>query len=293
MTSLALWRDRRGAVSPTRVATLLVLVWPVLLALAVAATRGLGGRPLNDLIHRAGFWALVFLLVSLAITPLRQSARWAKLVDVRRMIGVASFVYALAHVGLYIADQGFDILHVAAEIWRRVYLLIGFIAFLGLSLLAATSNDAMVKRIGGLRWRQLHQITFAISVLALVHFFQQTKADVTVPTLYAGLFAWLAGYRLLARTRENGTLSPLLLVGLSVLAGILTLLGEAVGISLSFGVPITTVLATAFDLDLGVRPGWIVLAAGLAVAVLDIVRGEGARRRPAGRPVRARPAPAE
>jgi sulfoxide reductase heme-binding subunit YedZ len=186
------------------------------------------------------------------------------------------------HLGLYIADQGFDLIHVAAEIARRIYLLIGFVAFLGLAVLAITSTDTMVKRLGGLRWRRLHQITYVIGLLALVHFFQQTKADVTVPTLYAGLFAWFVGYRLLAAWRGQNALSPLWLALLAIVAGGLTLIGEAIGIALSFGISPVTILATAFDLDLGIRPGWTVMGAGLLVVILDLVRGwseRGAKRR--------------
>jgi sulfoxide reductase heme-binding subunit YedZ len=273
MNALALWRDRRGRVSALRVASLALLLWPAVLAAFVALRYGLGARPLNDLIHRAGYWALIFLLLSLAITPLRQAGRYGKLVDVRRMIGVGAFVYAAVHLGLYIADQGFDLVHVALEIARRIYLLIGFVALLGLTVLAITSTDTMVKRLGGLRWRRLHQITHGIGLLALIHFFQQTKADVTVPTLYAGLFAWLIGYRLLAGWRGQNALSAPWLAALAVAAGLLTLVGEAIGIGLSFGVSPLTILATALDTDLGIRPGWTVMGAGLLVAILDLVRG--------------------
>src|SRR6202166_650160 len=89
--SLALWRDRRGRVSALRIVTLVALVFPLGLALATAWSVGLGARPLNDLIHRAGYWALMFLLLSLAITPLRRVARFGALIDVRRMIGVGAF----------------------------------------------------------------------------------------------------------------------------------------------------------------------------------------------------------
>jgi sulfoxide reductase heme-binding subunit YedZ len=206
------------------------------------------------------------------------------------MIGVGAFAYAAAHLSLFVADQKFDLLHVAAEIAKRVYLVIGFTALLGLTALAATSTDAMVKRLGGLRWRRLHQLTYLIGLLALVHFFQQTKADVTVPTLYAGLFAWLMEYRLLAKWRGEGALNPGWLAVLALAAGLLTLVGEAIGIGIAFGVSPLLVLATAFDLDIGIRPGWLVLGAGLLVATLDLVRGWSERR---FRPIAARPAPAE
>jgi len=119
------------------------------------------------LIHRAGFWTLMFLLISLAITPLRRIARFGQLVDVRRMIGVGAFCYGVAHISLYILDQMFDLATVASEIAQRVYLTIGFTAWLGLAVLAVTSTDGMVRELGGLRWRRLHQLAYVIAVLAL------------------------------------------------------------------------------------------------------------------------------
>ncbi len=283
--SSALWRDRRGQLSYLRVVTLAILVWPLVLVGIDWARDALGGRVLNELIHRSGWWALAFLLVSLAITPLRRSARYGKLVDVRRMIGVASFCYAATHLSLYVVDQGYDIVKVATEIVSRLYLTIGFVALLGLVALAVTSNDAMVKRLGGVNWRRLHQVAYLIGVLALVHYFQQTKADVSVPTIYAGLFAWLIGYRLVARWRGEASLTAWPLVGLTLVASALTFVGEAIGISLSFGISPLMVLATVFDFDLGIRPGWYVLGAGLAVALLDAVRAYTAGRSKPARPL--------
>ncbi len=297
LNALVLWRDRRGRFSMTRIATLAVLLWPALLIAIDVARGGLGSRPLNEVIHRTGWWALVFLLASLAITPLRRSARFGKLIDVRRMIGVAVFVYAGAHICLYTADQGWNLIKVATEIVSRLYLTIGFVALLGLGALAITSNDTMVKRLGGLRWRRLHQATYVITLLALVHYFQQTKADVSVPIRYAGLFVWLIGYRLLAGWRGEAALTPLALACLAVVAAALTFLGEAVGIALAFGQPVlafaTQFLGTVFDTDIGIRPGWWVLAAGLAVAALDAARGVAEGRAaaiPRGRGEAARPA---
>ena len=284
--SLALWRDRRGRVSVLRIVTLAALVFPLGLALATAWSVGLGARPLNDLIHRAGYWALMFLLLSLAITPLRRVGRFGALIDVRRMIGVGAFCYAAAHLGLFVADQKFDLLKVAGEIASRVYLTIGFTVFCGLLALAVTSTDGMVRRLGGMRWRRLHQIIYVLALFALVHFFQQTKADVTVPTLFAGLFAWLMVYRLVAavRRRERAELPAWLLLALTVAVSGLTFLGEAVGIGIAYHVSPLMILASAFDFDLAIRPGWTVLAAGLVVVALDLVRS---RWRPLREAVRA------
>jgi len=268
-----IWRDRRGRLSLLRFATLALLMLPVAIAVYAYATQGFGARPLNDTIHRTGYWALVFLLLSLAVTPLRRIARFGNLIDVRRMIGVGAFFYIAAHLTLYIADQRYDLGKVASEIVLRLYLTIGFIAWTGLAVLAVTSTDAMVKRLGGMNWRRLHQIIYVIGLLALIHYFQQTKADVSVPVFVSGLFTWLMGYRLMAwRRRGEGELSTLLLLVLSVTVAILTFIGEAVGVGIAYRISPWLILKTAFDFTYDIRPGWYVLAAGLAVVALDFVR---------------------
>ncbi len=283
-SSWQIWRDRRGRLSALRIAALALLLFPLTKALLDAGVIMHGARPLNDLIHRAGFWALVFLGVTLAVTPFRRIARYGNLIDARRMLGVGTFCYIAAHLILYIADQKYDLGKVGYELTHRIYLIVGGIAWLGLAALAITSTDGMVRRLGGLRWRRLHQAIYAIALLALIHYFQQTKADVTVPTFAAGLFTWLMGYRLLAWWQESNELSTLSLLGLAVVVSLLTFAGEAIGIGITFNVSPLRVLDTVFDFDAGIRPGWQVLAAGSAVAVLDLIRarwnGRGVRQKP-------------
>ena len=270
--SWQLWRDKRGRLSALRIAALVLLLLPLGKALFDAGAIGHGARPLNDLIHRAGFWALTFLGLTLSITPFRRIARYGNLIEVRRMLGVGAFCYIAAHLTLYIADQSYDLGKVAYEITHRWYLIIGGTAWLGLAVLAATSTDGMQRRLGGLRWRRLHQIVYAIVLLALIHYFQQTKADITVPVFAAGLFGWLMAYRALAWWRDTTELSTLALLGLAVTVSALTFAGEAIGIAIAFHVSPLRVLGVAFNIDAGIRPGWQVLAAGLAVAALDFVR---------------------
>ena len=191
----------------------------------------------------------------------------------------------------------FDLAKVASEIALRLYLTIGFTALLGLSVLAATSTDAMVRRLGVRRWQRLHQIVYAIGVLALIHFFQQTKADVWVPTFFAGLFTWLMGYRLIVwRWKPKGDLSPWALLALSLVVAALTFVGEAVGLGIAYHVSPLMVLqmALVFDPEM-IEPGWLVLGAGLCVVALAVVRGWRRNARPplgkpAAAPVAIKPA---
>jgi sulfoxide reductase heme-binding subunit YedZ len=276
--SWQIWLDRRGRVSPLRVVTLAVLLFPLAKALIDAGDITHGARPINDLIHRAGFWTLVLLGITLAVTPFRRIGRYGPLIDVRRMLGVGTFAYAVAHLALFTADQGYDPGKVWHEISHRVYLIVGGVAWLGLAVLAVTSTDAMVKRLGGQRWRRLHQFIYVVALLALIHYFQQTKADVTVPVFVAGLFLWLMAYRVLAWW-QGGEVSTLGLLALAVMVSLLTFAGEAIGIGLAFHVSPLRVLDTVFDFDAGIRPGWQVLGAGLAVVFVDAVRARWNNRK--------------
>jgi sulfoxide reductase heme-binding subunit YedZ len=269
--SWQLWHDRRGRISPLRLSTLALLLFPLAKAIFQASEIAHGARPLNDLIHRAGFWALIFLGVTLAVTPFRRIFRYGNLLDIRRMLGVGTFCYIAAHLVLFFADQSYDLGKFVHEITHRVYLIVGATAWTGLAVLASTSTDGMVRRIGGLHWRRLHQIVYVIALLALIHYFQQTKADVTVPTFAASLFLWLMAYRLLAWWYDTSELSTSSLLTLAVVVSVVTFAGEAIGIAIAFHVSPMRVLNTVFDFDAGTRPGWQILAAGLAVVAVDAV----------------------
>ena len=277
-----------------RFVSLLFLFLPLFIATYDYQFAGfVSPRPVNDVIHRTGYWALIFLLTSLAITPLRRIGRFGQLLDVRRMIGVGAFVYAVVHIFLYVVDQKYDLVKVASEIVLRLYLTIGFIGLLGLLALAITSTNGMVRRLGGMRWARLHQIVYVIGLLALIHFFQQTKADIWVPTFVAGLFTWLLGYRLLIKFKKaRGELSPWMLLALAIVVAALVFVVEAIGIAIVFKASPWMVLKDSFDIDFEMldtlRPGWDVLAAGLLVVIVDVVRARFAKPRRAAAP----PAPA-
>jgi sulfoxide reductase heme-binding subunit YedZ len=271
VASWQLWRDRRGHLSALRVVMLAFLLMPLVKVVFQANEIAHGARPLNELIHRAGFWAMVFLGLTLAVSPLRRILRYGNLAGIRRMLGVGTFCYIAAHLVLFFADQSYDPGKFVHEITHRVYLIVGAIAWIGLAALAATSTDGMVRRLGSLRWRRLHQAVYAIALLALIHYFQQTKADVTVPTFAASLFLWLIAYRLLGWWRDASELPTLSLLALAIAVSVTTFAGEAVGIAIAFHVSPLRVLETIFDFDAGIRPGWLVLAAGLAVVATDAV----------------------
>ena len=208
------WNERNGKFSPLKAVVFAALFAPAVWILFQAATGALAPKPVTEMIHRSGDWALRLILLSLLVTPLRKVAQWPKLIAVRRMVGVAAFAYAFAHFCLYIVDQKFDLLHVAAEIALRFYLTIGFVALLGLGALAATSTDAMIKRLGAARWNQLHKLIYGIGALAIFHFYLQSKEDVSEPVMMTGFFLILMIYRaLIKRRRRCGPPSPARLSG--------------------------------------------------------------------------------
>jgi sulfoxide reductase heme-binding subunit YedZ len=273
------WNDYGGRLSPLKLTVFVALFGPWLWVALALAAGWLGARPLNEAIHQLGLWTIRLIFLALAVTPLRQVLQWPRLILVRRMIGVAACAYGLTHLGLYTAQQGFDLAKVAGEIVLRIYLTIGFAALCGLAALAATSTDGMVRRMGARNWRRLHRLVYLIALLAVVHFWLQMKLDIWEPTIMAGLYLWLMGYRLLAvRLAIRGRL-PLGWVGaLGVAAAVATAAGEAVYFHLAYHVGMARVIALNWSLTTGVRPAAIVLGVGLAVAAAGVLRARLASR---------------
>jgi sulfoxide reductase heme-binding subunit YedZ len=266
------WLDRGGRFSPLK-SIVFALLWAPALWLAWRLAAGqLGPRPINEVIHQTGLWTIRLLLITLAVTPLRQLLRWPQLVTVRRMIGVAAFAYAAAHLTAFTTDKAFDLGAVATEIVSRFYLTIGALALAGLAVLAATSTDRMVRRLGGRNWRRLHRLVYAIGILAAVHFFLQSKLNVAEPIVMAGLLSWLLAYRLLPEARDLPLRRLVQVAGLSLLVGVVTLGGEFAYYALAFHADPLRLLAATFSLKAGIRPGWIVLAITALVTALAATR---------------------
>ena len=242
-----IWLDRRGRLSPLRVGTLA--------AAAVSACQGdfrrvrhhrmaRGRSTISSIAPASGRWC--FSGVTLAVTPFRRILRYGNLVDIRRMLGVGAFCYIAAHLSLFIADQMLDLGKVVHEItpslvshhrrhglartWRRWPRPRPTAWCAGL---AACAGGGCIRSV------------YAIALLALIHYFQQTKADVTVPTFVASLFLWLMAYRVVAWWQGGGELSTLTLLAMSIAVSILTFAGEAIGIGIAFHVSPMRVLDTS------------------------------------------------
>jgi sulfoxide reductase heme-binding subunit YedZ len=279
------WHDRGGQVSRLKPAVFLALFAPGSWTLISYDLGNLGARPLTEIIHQTGLWTLRFLLISLAITPLHRALCWPRLVLVRRMVGVAAFAYGLAHFATYIVDESFNLRMVASEIVLRLYLTIGFAALSLLAVLAVTSTDGLIKRIGGRRWRRIHQLAYGIGLLALLHYFMQSKLGFGEPLLMAALFGWSLGYRAIAwLRRDEGALAPWIVVALSLVAGLTAALGEAIYVHLHFHVDVARVLAACLAWNADSRSAWAVFAIGLALALAGAYRARAKKQRRRNRP---------
>ena len=165
---------------------------------------GLSANPIEFITRHLGTWTLNFLLITLAVTPLRHLTGWHWLLRLRRMLGLYAFFYALLHFLTYLwLDQFFDWASIAKDLAKRPFITAGFTAFVLLVPLAATSNAAMVKRLGGHRWTQLHRTVYAIAILGVIHYWWLVKKDITLPLVYAVILGALLAFRALRLSRER------------------------------------------------------------------------------------------
>lgn len=251
-----------------RLVTLLGLCLPALELAWRWYSDDLGPRPVTEATHSTGDWAVVFLLLSLAMTPARAVLDWPALIHIRRRIGVAAALYAGAHFLIYVLDQKWNLVVVATEILKRFYLTIGFASLLVLTILAVTSTNGWQKRLKR-NWKRLHWLVYPAVFVALIHFFIQSKVKIGEPAFAAGLFAWLIFWRLMpARLRTSFT-------GLGLLAGASTLATaafEAAWYHWVNNVDAVRVLLANIDPELAFRPAQKVLMASILVIFLIALR---------------------
>ncbi len=269
------WLDRAGRLSPFKSVVFAALFLPAAVLAVQLATDTLGPRQLNALIHATGLWTIRLVLLSLTITPFRAVLGWPNLPLVRRMVGVAAAAYGVAHLALYVIDQNGRLIHVGAEIIHRFYLTVGFVALVGLVALAATSTDRWVRRMGK-NWKRLHQMIYAVGVLAVWHAALQSKANVGEAMLMAGLFVWLMLWRALPDAWRRSWPA---LMALAVGASCATAAIEYAWYAVATRIPLDRVFAANLDIDWedGLRPAHWVLIVTLAVAVAGAVHSRRLR----------------
>lgn len=180
---------------------LLCLAPLVLLAMETFGVAGLslGANPVEELIHRFGIWGLNFLLITLAVSPLRRLTGLTWLLRFRRMFGLFAFFYVSMHFMVYAGlDQRFDLAVILEDIAERPYITVGFTALVLLLPLALTSTRGMMRRLGR-NWKKLHRLVYPIAILGVWHFYWQVKLDTLEPTVYALALAVLLGFRVWRR----------------------------------------------------------------------------------------------
>ena len=156
----------------------------------------LGTNPVEFFLRTTGVLTLVFVVLTLAVTPFRKWFQWNELIKVRRMLGLFAFFYGCVHLLTYfVLDRSGSLAGAAEDIVKRPFIAIGLASFIMMVPLAITSTNNMVKRLGGKSWRRLHRLTYLVGIGGVIHFWMIVKSDVFYPVLFGGAVLVLLGYR--------------------------------------------------------------------------------------------------
>ncbi len=170
---------------------------PLALLASDALFGKLGANPTEFFLRTTGILTLVFLLVTLSITPLRKYYGWNQLIKFRRMLGLYAFFYGFLHLITYsIFDKSLSISAIVTDVWQRPFIAVGMLAFFLLIPLAVTSTNKMIKRLGGKIWANLHKLTYLAAILGVIHFWLIVKSDATYPILFAAFLLGLFWFRI-------------------------------------------------------------------------------------------------
>lgn len=182
-------RINESSIRILKVIVFLLALVPLERLIGWAVTDSLGANPIEKVLRQTGYWTLTFLTLTMAVTPIRQCLGLIWVGRFRRMLGLFAFFYGLLHLGTYvILDQFFDWMGILKDIAKRPYITIGFTAFVTMIPLAVTSTDGMLRRLGGERWRKLHRLIYAITLLGVIHFWWLVKKDIKEPLIFAFLY---------------------------------------------------------------------------------------------------------
>jgi methionine sulfoxide reductase heme-binding subunit len=182
-----------------KIAVFLTCLVPSAQLIYNAFTDNLGANPIEAITRFTGSWTLIFLLITLSVTPLRKLSGWNQLVKFRRMLGLFAFFYAVLHFATYmVLDHFFDFQAILKDIIKRPYVTAGFTSLTLMIPLAITSTTGMIRRLGR-RWQQLHRLVYVVAIGGVIHFYWLVKADIRRPVMYGSVLALLLSYRLLAK----------------------------------------------------------------------------------------------
>jgi methionine sulfoxide reductase heme-binding subunit len=196
-----------------RIVMLKIAVWALCLTpLGILVYDGfhaqLGANPIERIMNDLGFYTLVLLMTSLAVTPLRRLTGLNWLIRFRRLLGLFAFFYVFLHFATYVAlDQEFSLDAIFTDIAKRPFITVGFLAFVLLIPLAATSTSWSIRKLGGKNWNRLHKLVYFSAGAGVVHFWWKVKADYFEPNTFAAILAVLIGYRLVIWATNRRTAS--------------------------------------------------------------------------------------
>lgn len=256
------WQDG-GHFSALKATTLALMFVPAISIVHDVATGEFGPVPLGGMTYWSGLWATAILVLALAVTPAATMFRWRRVIIVRRIIGVTALIYTIAHLFIYFALRFWNFASIASEMVTRLSLIVATVSTLGLIALGATSLDAAVRRMGARGWQSLHNLVYAVTALAILHYLL-SPGLFPDQFLMSGMFFWLMIWRVLDR-RGLGT-SPVALAALAVTAAVFTVLLEVGWIWAFRDYALAEIFNIYLTLILGIPPGWTILAAGLVIA---------------------------
>ena len=197
-------------IRPLKALVFVAALGPLIYLAWGAWAHALGANPIETITHETGVWTLRFLVITLAVTPLRRWTGWNDAIRFRRMLGLFAFFYGTLHLLTYLwLDQFFDLQAIIKDVYKRPFITAGTAAFLLMVPLALTSTAGMIRRLGGRAWQRLHRLIYLSAIAGVIHYWWLVKADIRPPRNYAIVIGLLLAARLLrtfqlrAQPREN------------------------------------------------------------------------------------------
>jgi len=196
--------SRSRLISMTKVVVFVAALLPLAWLIWKAVHNELGANPVEFITHATGDWAVIFLLSSLAITPLRKLTKFPDLIRFRRMLGLYAFFYASLHLLTFAGlDHHFNWAEVVPDVYKRPFVTAGFTAWLLMVPLALTSTTWSIRKLGGKNWQRLHWLVYFSAIAAVVHYWWLVKKDISDPLKYAAILGVLLGFRIVAKFRKR------------------------------------------------------------------------------------------